>query len=170
MDTTVDEIMDLLYEDQEIVPKEPLNRKPFIRNDGFGETNRSGKHATVLKNDAEQDAVDSMMKVLNESANEVLEETMNLILAATRMITIKLNKEEETSANEYKVLQNAQGNSSQTVVAKDLADKSFKRSKLVCPAFDENNCRSDLHHQLPCQTLATPKIGNSDSSEFKTAL
>ncbi|KAH0773595.1 hypothetical protein KY290_010732 [Solanum tuberosum] len=161
--------MDLLYDDQEIIPKEPLNRKPFIRNDGFGETNRSGKHATIFKNDAKQDVVDSMMKVVNESANEVREETANLILAATRMVDFKRNKE-EINANEYRVVQNAQGNSSQTVVAKDSADKSFKRRKLVCPAFDENNCRSDLHHQLPCQTLATPKIGNSDSSEFKTAL
>ncbi|KAH0720339.1 hypothetical protein KY285_005145 [Solanum tuberosum] len=78
--------MDLLYKDQEIVPKKPLNRKPFIRNDGSGETNRSGKHAIIVKNDAEQTAANSMMKVLNESANEVLKETMNLILAATRMV------------------------------------------------------------------------------------
>ncbi|KAG5586373.1 hypothetical protein H5410_046807 [Solanum commersonii] len=74
-------------------------------------------------------------------------------------------KEEETNANEYRVLQNEQGNSSQIVVAKDSPDKSFKHRKLVCPAFDENNYRSDFNHQLPCQSLATLKIGNSDSSE-----
>lgn len=39
MDTTVDEIMDLLYEDQKIVPKKPLNRKPFIRKVGSGQEN-----------------------------------------------------------------------------------------------------------------------------------
>lgn len=184
MDTTVDEIMDLLYEDQKIVPKKPLNRKPFIRKVGSGETDRSGKHAAVVKNDAEQTA-DSMMRVLKESANEVLEETMNHILAETRMVdfkrrretnraseqtTVKLNKEEETNANEYTVLQNALGNSSQTAVAKVSADKPIKRRKLVRPAFDENNCRSDLNHQLPCQTLATAKTGNSDSIEFQPAL
>lgn len=184
MDTTVDEIMDLLYEDQKIVPKKPLNRKPFIRKVGSGETNRSGKHASVVKNDAEQTA-DSMMRVLKESANEVLEETMNHILAETRMVdfkrrretnrtseqsTVKLNKEEETNANEHTVLQNAQGNSSQTAVAKDSADKPFKRRKLVRPVFDENNCRSDLNHQLPCQTLDTAKTGNSDLIEVQPAL
>ena len=184
MDTTVDEIMDSLYEDQKIVPKKPLNRKPFIRKVGSGETNRSGKHASVVKNDAEQTA-DSMMRVLKESANEVLEETMNHILAETRMVdfkrrretnrtseqsTVKLNKEEETNANEHTVLQNAQGNSSQTAVAKDSADKPFKRRKLVRPVFDENNCRSDLNHQLPCQTLDTAKTGNSDLIEVQPAL
>jgi len=66
-----------------------LNRKPFIRNDGSGETNRSRKHATVDKNDTDETAADSMMRVLNENANEVLEETMNLILAATRMVEKK---------------------------------------------------------------------------------
>ncbi|KAH0776660.1 hypothetical protein KY290_008071 [Solanum tuberosum] len=142
----------------------PLNPKPCIRNDGSGETNWSGKHGIVVRNYAEQTTADSMMKVLNESANDVLEEIMKLILAATRMVDFKPRKE-ETNANEYKVLQNAQGNSSQTVVAKDSADKSFKRRKLVCPAFDENNCKSDLNHQLPSQTLAMPKTGNSDSSE-----
>lgn len=184
MDTTVDEIMDSLYEDQKIVPKKPLNRKPFIRKVGSGETNRSGKHASVVKNDAEQTA-DSMMRVLKGSANEVLEETMNHILAETRMVdfkrrretnrtseqsTVKLNKEEETNANEHTVLQNAQGNSSQTAVAKDSADKPFKRRKLVRPVFDENNCRSDLNHQLPCQTLDTAKTGNSDLIEVQPAL
>ncbi|KAG5570451.1 hypothetical protein H5410_060217 [Solanum commersonii] len=84
------------------------------------------------------------MRVLNENANEVLEEIMNLILAATRMVDFN----------------------SQTVVAKNSVDKPFKHRKLECPAFDENNCRSDLNNQLPCQTLTTPKIGNSDSSEF----
>lgn len=179
MDTTVNEIMDLLYEDQNIVPKKPLNRKPFIRKVGGGETNRSGKHAAVVKNDAEQSG-DSMTRVLRESANEVLEETMNHILAETRMVdfkrrretnraseqtNVKLNIEEKTNANdEYRVLQNAQGNSSQTAMSKDSADKPFKRRKLVRPAFDENSCRSDLNHQLPCQTLG------SDSSEFQPAL
>ncbi|MCD7445797.1 hypothetical protein HAX54_000035 [Datura stramonium] len=183
MDTTVDEIMDLLYEDQKIVSKKPFDRKPFIRKVGRGETNRSGKHAAVVKNDAEQPS-DSMMRVLRESANEVLEETTNHVLAETRMMDFKrrretnraseqtnakLNKEEKTNANEYTV-QNAQGNSSQNAVAKDSADKSSKRRKLVRPAFGENNCRSDLNHQLPCQTLGTVKTGNSDSSEFQSAL
>ncbi|KAG5614294.1 hypothetical protein H5410_014118 [Solanum commersonii] len=89
MDTKVHETMDLLYEDQKKLPKKPLNRKSFIRNDGSGETNRSGKHATVVKNDAKETAVDSMIRVLNESANEVLEETMNLILAAIRIVDYK---------------------------------------------------------------------------------
>ncbi|KAG5630296.1 hypothetical protein H5410_002013 [Solanum commersonii] len=127
MDTTVDEIMDL-----------------------------SRKHATAVKNDTEETAADSMVRALNENANEVLKEIMNLILAATKM----------TNANEYTVLKNAQGNSSQTVVAKNSADKPFKHRKLECPAFDENNRRSDLNNQLPCQTLTTPKIGNLDSSKF----
>uniref|UniRef100_A0A3Q7F1M0 Uncharacterized protein n=1 Tax=Solanum lycopersicum TaxID=4081 RepID=A0A3Q7F1M0_SOLLC len=142
-----------------------------------------GKHASVVKNDAEQTA-DSMMRVLKGSANEVLEETMNHILAETRMVdfkrrretnrtseqsTVKLNKEEETNANEHTVLQNAQGNSSQTAVAKDSADKPFKRRKLVRPVFDENNCRSDLNHQLPCQTLDTAKTAwNSNGAEVSS--
>ncbi|KAH0712339.1 hypothetical protein KY289_008298 [Solanum tuberosum] len=112
-----------------------------------------------------------MMKVLNETTVERLEWLISSIGGRkiefqNRHTTIKLNKEEETNANEYTVLQNAQGNSSQTEVAKDSTDKSFKRRKLICLAFDENNCRSDLSHQLPCQTLATLIIGNSDSSEF----
>ncbi|KAH0657892.1 hypothetical protein KY289_026640 [Solanum tuberosum] len=49
----------------------------------------SRKHATVDKNDTDETAADSMMRVLNENANEVLEETMNLILAATRMVEKK---------------------------------------------------------------------------------
>ncbi|KAH0725361.1 hypothetical protein KY284_001226 [Solanum tuberosum] len=53
----------------------------------------SGKHVTVVKNDADETAIDSMMRVLNESANEVLEETMNLILAATRMVDFKRIRE-----------------------------------------------------------------------------
>ncbi|KAH0725362.1 hypothetical protein KY284_001227 [Solanum tuberosum] len=85
--------MDLLYEDQKAVPKEPLNRKPFIRTDGSSETNRSGKHATIVKNDAEETAADSIMRVLNESANEVLEETMNLFMAATIMVDFKRRRE-----------------------------------------------------------------------------
>ncbi|KAH0725691.1 hypothetical protein KY284_001556 [Solanum tuberosum] len=93
MDTKVHETMDLLYEDQKTVRKKPLNRKPFIRNDGSGETNRSGKHATVVKNDAKETAADSMIRVLNESANEVLEETMNLILVAIRMVDFKRRRE-----------------------------------------------------------------------------
>lgn len=164
MDTAVDEIMDLLYKDQKIVPKRPLSRKPFIREVGCGETNRSGKHAVVVKNDTEQ-SDESMMRVLRGSANEVLEETTNHVLAETRMVDFKRrretnraseqtnaksDKEENTNANEHTVLQNAQGNSSQTAVANDSADKPLKRRKLVRPAFDENNCGSDLNHQLPC--------------------
>lgn len=184
MDTTVDEIMDLLYKDQKIVPKKPLNRKPFIRKAGCGETNKSGKHAAVVKNDAEQPG-DSMMRVLRKSANEVLEETTNHILAETRMVDFKrrretnraseqtnakLNEEEKKNADEQSILQNAQGNSSQTAVAKDSADKPFKRRKLVRPAFDENNCKSDSNHQLPCQTLGMVKTGNSDASEVQSTL
>ncbi|PHT55336.1 hypothetical protein CQW23_03822 [Capsicum baccatum] len=164
MDTTVDEIMDLLYKNQKIVPKKPLNRKPFIREVGNRESNRSGKHSAVVKNDTEQPG-DSMTRVLCESAKEVLEETTNHVLAETRMVDFKRrrqtnraseqtndksNKEENTNAVELRVLQNAQGNSSQTAVVKDSADKPLKRRKLVRPAFDENNCRSDLNHQLPC--------------------
>ncbi|KAH0776661.1 hypothetical protein KY290_008072 [Solanum tuberosum] len=145
--------MDLLYEDQKIVPKKLLN---------------------LVKNDAEQIA-DSMIKILNESAKDVLEETMNLILEATIIVDfkrmretnraleqtiVKLNKEEETNANEYTILKNAQRNSSHTSVANDSAVMTFKRRKLVRPAFDENNCRSDLNHRLPCQTLDT---GNDKS-------
>lgn len=155
MDTTVDEIMDLLYKDQKIVPKKPLSRKPFIRKVGSGETNRSGKHAAIVKNDAEQPG-DSMMRVVGESANEVLEETTNHILAETRMVDFKrrretkraseqtdveLKKEEKINADEHTVLRNAQGNSSQNAVAKDSSDKPFKRRKLVRPTFDENNCK-----------------------------
>ncbi|KAG5576870.1 hypothetical protein H5410_057004 [Solanum commersonii] len=121
MDTKVHETMDLLYEDQKTLPKKPLNRKPFIQNDGSGETNRSGKHATAVKNDAEETAVDSMIRVLNESANEVLEETMNLILAAIKIVdykrrrkknqaseqtTIKLNKENFLSRKHATVVKN----------------------------------------------------------------
>ncbi|KAK4347496.1 hypothetical protein RND71_033835 [Anisodus tanguticus] len=183
MDTTVDEIMDLLYEDQKILPKKPLNRKPFIRKIGHGETIRSGKHAAVVKNDPEQPD-DSMMGVVRESANEVLE-TTNHVLAETRVVDFKrrrettrasektnakINKEEKTYANEHRVLQNAQENSSETAVAKGSADKPSKRRKLVRPAFDENNSRSDLNHQLPCQTIDKVKTGNSDSSEFRSAL
>ncbi|KAM3285838.1 putative protein isoform X1 [Capsicum chacoense] len=152
MDTTVDEIMDLLYKNQKIVPKKPLNRKPFIREVGSGESNRSGKHAAVVKNDTEQPG-DSMTRVLSESAKEVLEETTSNVLAETRMVDFKRrretnraseqtndksNKEENTNADDSSVLQNAQGNSSQTAVVKDSADKPLKRRKLVRPAFDEN--------------------------------
>ncbi|CAN4080357.1 unnamed protein product [Withania somnifera] len=177
MDSTVDEIMDLLYKDHKIVPKKPLSRKPFIRKVGFGETNRSGKHAAVVKNDTEQ-LGESMMRVLRGSGNEVLEETTNHVLAETRMVDFKRrretnrvseqtnaksNEEEKTNANEHIVLQNAQGNSSQTAVANDSADKPLKRRKLVRPAFDENNCGSDLNHQHV-------KTGNSDSSQLQPVL
>ncbi|KAG5571831.1 hypothetical protein H5410_061597 [Solanum commersonii] len=131
MGTTIDEIMDLLYEDQKIAPK------------------KLGKHGTVIKNDAEQ-TFDSMIRVLKESANEVVEETMNDVLAETIMTIVKLNKEEDTNANEYIVLKNAQGNNSQTSVGKDSADIPFKYRKLVRLAFYENNCRSDLNDQLTC--------------------
>ena len=103
MDTTVDEIMDSLYEDQKIVPKKPLNRKPFIRKVGSGETNRSGKHASVVKNDAEQTA-DSMMRVLKESANEVLEETMNLVLPVIRMVEFKRTGEKNQASEKNTIL------------------------------------------------------------------
>ncbi|KAG5570452.1 hypothetical protein H5410_060218 [Solanum commersonii] len=98
MDTKVHETMDLLYEDQKTLPKKPLNRKPFIQNDGSGETNRSGKHATVVKNDAEETVVDSIIRVLNESANEVLEETMNLILAAIIIVDYKRRREKNQAS------------------------------------------------------------------------
>ncbi|OIT06242.1 PREDICTED: uncharacterized protein LOC109209666 [Nicotiana attenuata] len=183
MDTSVDEIMDLLYEDQNIVPKKPLNRKPYIRKVGYGETNRSGKHAAVVKNDAEQPG-DSMMRVLRESANEVLEETLNHVLAETRVVDFKRRRqtnraseqtnakfnEVKTNASEHTVLQNAQENSCKTAVAKDSADKPSKHRKLVRPVFDENNSRSDLNHQLPCHTVDKVNTGNSDSSEFQSAL
>ncbi|KAG5630295.1 hypothetical protein H5410_002012 [Solanum commersonii] len=100
MDTKVHETMDLLYEDQKTLPKKPLNRKPFIRNDGSGETNRSGKHVIVVKNDAEETAVDSMIRVLNESANEVLEETMNLILAAIKIVDYKRRREKNQASEQ----------------------------------------------------------------------
>ncbi|KAH0773594.1 hypothetical protein KY290_010731 [Solanum tuberosum] len=143
--------MDLLYEDQKIVPKKQL---------------------TLVKNDAEQ-IVDSMIRVLKESANEVVEETMNDVLAKTIMVDfkhrretnraseqtiVKLNKEEDTNANEYIVLKNAQGNNSQTSVGKDSADIPFKYRKIVRLAFDENNYRSDLNDQLTYQTLDTGTV------------
>ncbi|XP_060195794.1 uncharacterized protein LOC132625043 isoform X2 [Lycium barbarum] len=184
MDTTIDEIMDVLYKDQKIVPKKPLNWKPYIRKVEHGETNRSGKHVAVIKNDLEQPD-DSIMRVLRESADEVLEGSMNHVLAETRVVDFKrrrktsrasektnakLNKEEKTNDNEHTVLQNAQENSSETAIAKDSADKPIKRRKLVRPAFDENNSTSDLKDQLPCQTLDKVKTGNSDSSEIQSAL
>ncbi|KAH0702471.1 hypothetical protein KY285_016749 [Solanum tuberosum] len=92
--------MDLLYEDQKTVPKKLLNRKPFIRNDGSSKTNRSGKHATFIKNDAEETAADSVIRVPNESANEVLEETMNLILAAIRMVDFKRRREKNQASEQ----------------------------------------------------------------------
>jgi len=92
--------MDLLYEDQKTVPKKLLNRKPFIRNDGSSKTNRLGKHATFVKNDAEETDADSVIRVLNESANEVLEETMNLILAAIRMVDFKRRREKNQASEQ----------------------------------------------------------------------
>ncbi|KAF3622695.1 hypothetical protein T459_06347 [Capsicum annuum] len=92
MDTSVDEIMNLLYKNLKIVPKKPLNRKPFIREVGSGESNRSGKHAAVVKNDTEQPG-DSMTRVLSESAKEVLEETTSHVLAETRMVDFKRRRE-----------------------------------------------------------------------------
>ncbi|KAH0657891.1 hypothetical protein KY289_026639 [Solanum tuberosum] len=59
---------------------------------------RSGKHATFVKNDAEETAADSVIRVLNESANEVLEETMNLILAAIRMVGFKRRREKNQAS------------------------------------------------------------------------
>uniref|UniRef100_M1C4M5 Leucine-rich repeat family protein / protein kinase family protein n=1 Tax=Solanum tuberosum TaxID=4113 RepID=M1C4M5_SOLTU len=64
------------------------------------------------------------------------------------------NKEEETNANEYTVLKNSQGNSSQTSVAyKDSADKPFKRRKVLRPTFDENNCRRKYILRLVAETI-----------------
>ncbi|KAK6786286.1 hypothetical protein RDI58_014811 [Solanum bulbocastanum] len=80
--------------------------------------------------------------------------TLSLFLPTVYNIYNRIfNKEEETNANEYTVLKNSQGNNSQTSVAKDSVDKPFKRRKLLCPTFDENNCRSDLKHQLPSKHI-----------------
>ncbi|KAH0765229.1 hypothetical protein KY285_001100 [Solanum tuberosum] len=121
MDTKVHETMDLLYEDQKTVPKKLLNRKPFIRNDGSSKTNRSGKHATFVKNDAEETAADSVIRVLNESANEYIklreqesdysmsfdehymdttvDEIMDLLYESRKHATVVKNDTNETAAD-----------------------------------------------------------------------